>query len=92
MTSQLVKLCTIMVLQGGKEAHIEGLEEVAAVGGQAKDNYVVFHSIEEDLNANMRTMAIQNKETRSPICTISVSFLSIMWRRSYTAAVCGSKT
>jgi len=37
---------------------------VAAVGGQAKDNYVVFHSIEEELNANMRTMAIQNKETR----------------------------
>ena len=36
MTSQLVKLCTVMALQGGKEAHIQGLEEVAAVGGQAK--------------------------------------------------------
>jgi hypothetical protein len=79
-------------LQGGKEAHIEGLEEMAAVGRQAKDNYVLFHSIEKELNTNMRTMAIQNKETRSPICTISESLLSIMWRRSYTAAVCGSKT
>jgi len=92
MTSQLLKLCTVITLQGGKEAHIEGLEEVAAVGGQAKDNYVVFHSVEKELNANMRTMAIQNEETRSPICTIRVCFLSIMWRRSYTAAVCGSKT
>ena len=92
MTSQLVKLCTVMAWQGGKEAHIEGLEEVAAEGGQAKDNYVVLHSIEEEHNANMRTMAIQNKETRSPICTMSVTFLSTVWRGSYTAAVCGSKT
>jgi len=38
MTSQLVKLCTVMALQGGKEAHIEELEEVAAVGGHTKDN------------------------------------------------------
>jgi len=92
MTSQLVKLCTTMALQGGEEAHIEGLEEVAAVEGQAKDNYIVLHSIEEELNGNMRTMAIQNKETCSPICTITVSFLSSIWQGSYTAAVCGSKT
>jgi len=92
MTSQLAKLCTVRALKGGKEAHIEGLEGVAAVGGQAKDNYIVLHSIEEELNANMKTMAIQNKETHSPICTIRVSFLSSMWQGSYTAAVCGSKT
>jgi hypothetical protein len=36
MTSQLIKLCTVMALQGGNKAHIQGLEEVAAVGGQAK--------------------------------------------------------
>ena len=92
MTSQLVKLCTVMALQSGKEAHIEGLEEVAAVGGQAKDNYIVPYSIEKELNDKMRAMAIQNKETCSPICTISVSLLSSMWQGSYTAAVCGSKT
>ena len=31
MAGQLVKLCTVMALQGGKEAHVEGLEEVAMV-------------------------------------------------------------
>ena len=78
MTSQVVKLRTLMGLKGGKEAHIEGLEEVAAVEGQAKDNYIVLYCIEKKLNVNMRTMAIQNKETHIPTCTIGVSFLSSM--------------
>jgi hypothetical protein len=67
-----------MVWQSGKEAHMEVVEGVAAVGGQAKGNYVVLHTIEEELNAHMTTMTIHNRETRSHICTISVSFFSCM--------------
>jgi hypothetical protein len=76
MTTQLVKVYTVMELQGGKEAHILRLWEVAAMGAQAKDNNVLLRCIEEELNANMKTMAIQNMETHTSICTICVRFLS----------------
>jgi hypothetical protein len=91
MTSQLVKLCTAMALKGGQEALIKGLEKVAVVGGQAKENNIVLHGIVEELNTNMRTMAIHIMEMHSPNCTISASILTSMWQVSYTAAGCSSK-
>jgi hypothetical protein len=92
MTSQLVKLRTVIELQDGEEAAMERLEDVAVVAWQVEDNNIVLHSIVEELNANMRTKGIQLQEMRSPIRTISVSFLSSMWQGSYTAAVSGSKS